>query len=170
MYRVELTDEQRRELTRRLRTPGLAPRTRERLEMARLSDAGWSVPRIAAHVRQHGQTVRRWIKAYLAGGFDALGDRPHRGQKSAATEETLAQVRAWLEKGDRAYTSGQIAEEAAARLGVRLGPAQWRRLLRRAGQSYTRTKRSLGHKQDAAEVAGKAAELDALKKGRTRAG
>ena len=55
--------------------------------MVRLSDAGWSVPRIAAHFGVHHQTVRYWIKAYLAGGFDALDDRPHTGQRSAITEE-----------------------------------------------------------------------------------
>lgn len=169
MYRVELTDEQRQELTRRLRTPGLAPRTRERLEMVRLSDAGWGVPRIAAHMSQHEQTVRRWVKAFLSGGFDALDDLPHRGQKSGVTPEARAEVCRWLAAGERAYNSRQIAEEAAARLGVRRSPSQWRRLLGRERMSYTRTKRGLRHKQDAAEVAGKAAELDALKKGPTRA-
>src|SRR5438105_3557631 len=51
--------------------------------MVRLSDAGWFVPKIAAHFGVHHQTVRYWIKAYLAGGFDALDDRPHTGQHSA---------------------------------------------------------------------------------------
>jgi hypothetical protein len=46
MYRITLTDEQRRELRAHTRQTGLAPSTRDRLEMVRLSDAGWSVPRI----------------------------------------------------------------------------------------------------------------------------
>ena len=58
MYTVTLTDEQRQELHRRTRQPGIVPSTRDRLEMVRLSDAGWSVPTIARHLGQHEQTVR----------------------------------------------------------------------------------------------------------------
>jgi putative transposase len=67
MYRVSLIEEQRQQLHRRIRQPNLPARIRERLEMVRLSDAGWKIPRIAVHVQQHEQTVRRWIKAYLSG-------------------------------------------------------------------------------------------------------
>ena len=76
MYRVILTDAQRQQLNQRAHQPGIAPSTRDRLEMVRLSDAGWSVPRIALHLHQHEQTVRSWIKAFLSGGFDALSDKP----------------------------------------------------------------------------------------------
>ena len=40
MYRITLTDEQRHELRERTHQAGLAPSTRDRLEMVRLSDAG----------------------------------------------------------------------------------------------------------------------------------
>jgi len=66
MYRVTLTDEQRQELQHRTRQRGIAPSTRDRLELIRLADAGWSVPTIAYHLGQHEQTVRAWIKAKLA--------------------------------------------------------------------------------------------------------
>ena len=68
MYRITLTDEQRQDLRQRPRQAGLAPSTRDRLEMVRLSEAGWSVPKIARHLGQHEQPVRAWIKACLAGG------------------------------------------------------------------------------------------------------
>ncbi|MBW3623333.1 MAG: hypothetical protein KY468_07985 [Armatimonadetes bacterium] len=44
MYRVRLTGAQREELKRMAHEPEVKPRTRDRLEMARLSDAGWSIP------------------------------------------------------------------------------------------------------------------------------
>ena len=66
MYRVTLTPEQREELRQRARQAGLAPSPRDRLEMVRLADAGWGVPQIARHLGQHEQTVRTWIKAFLA--------------------------------------------------------------------------------------------------------
>jgi transposase len=71
MYRIALTDEQRHDLRQRTRQVGLAPSTRDRLEMVRLCDVGWSVPTIARHLGQHEQTVRAWIKALQRGGFDA---------------------------------------------------------------------------------------------------
>ena len=49
MYRVRLDEAARQQLQRRAHTPGVMPRTRDRLEMVRLSDAGWSVPKIACH-------------------------------------------------------------------------------------------------------------------------
>ena len=89
MYRISLSDDQRCALRERTRQAGLAPSTRDRLEMVRLSDAGWSVPHIARHLGQHEQTVRAWIKAFLAGGFDALPNKPRGGQQSALTAPIL---------------------------------------------------------------------------------
>ncbi len=65
MYRVQLTDEQREELKRRTHESGVKPRTRDRLEMVRLSNAGWSIPRIAPHLCVSESCVRRWIQRFL---------------------------------------------------------------------------------------------------------
>ena len=165
MYRVCLTEEQRQELRRRIRQSHLLARTRERLEMVRLSDAGWSVPRIALHLQQHEQTVRRWIKAFLQDGFEALADLPHTGQQSAITKDILAEVRTWLDKGDRTWNATQVAEEVAKQHGLRRSPRQWRQVLRREKLSYKRTKRTLRHKQKPEEVAQKRADIETLQKG-----
>jgi len=60
MYRITLTDEQRQELRERTRQKGLAPSTRDRLEMVRLSDAGWSVPRITRSSKCPPMAHRSW--------------------------------------------------------------------------------------------------------------
>ena len=109
----EFDEDARCELIRRTRRPRITPRTRDRLEMLRLSDAGWSIPRIAEHMHQHEQTVRRWVKVFLLDGFDALVDPPRPGKPSAITSDIVAEVRQWIEKGDRIWTAGQIAEEVA---------------------------------------------------------
>jgi transposase len=167
MYRVHLTEEQRQQLHRRAHQQKVAPRTRDRLEMVRLSDKGWSVPKIAGHLGQHEQTVRHWIRAFLGGGFDALVDRPHTGKRSAVTPDILAHVRAWLTAGERTWNARQIAQEVADRYGVGRSPQQWRRLLKRERLTYKRTRRSLRHRQSPDEVARKRAELDRLKRGPT---
>jgi transposase len=161
MYRVHLEDAARIELKRRTQQHALAPRTRERLEMVRLSDAGWSVPQIASHLQAHPQTVRHWIKAFLAGGFDALWDREHPGQKSAITEAILTAVRERLQQGERTWNAQQVAEWVADKYGIRRWVEQWRRLLRRQRQSYKRTKSHLRPKQDPQEVQQKQVQLAA---------
>ncbi len=165
MYRVHLTEAQRHELKRLTRTPGLAPRTRERLEMVRLADVGWSVPRIAACLQGHPQTVRHWIKRFLAQGFAGLPDQPHPGQTSALTPAVLAAVRQELARGDRTWTARQITAWLAEHHGVRRSVDQVRRVLKRAGLSYKRTYRSVKHKQDAVQVAVRRADLETLEKG-----
>lgn len=164
MYRVIFDEDARRELTRRAHQLNITPRTRDRLETLRLSDAGWSIPKIAAYRRQHEQTVRRWIKIFLLDGFDALVDPPRPGKPSAITPEILADVRAWIEKGDRIWSAGQIAEEVGRVYGICRSVDQWRRLLRRERYAYKRTSRTLKHKQDPKQVEDKKTQLEALQK------
>jgi transposase len=168
MYRVIFDEDARRELIRRAHDPKTAPRTRDRLEMLRLSDAGWSIPKIGRHLRQHEQTVRHWIKVFLLEGFDALVDPPRPGKPSAITSEILSQVRHWIQKGDRIWSAGQIAEEVAHVYGIRRSVDQWRRLLRRERLAYKRTSRHLKHKQDPEQVTQKKEQLEALQKRGTR--
>lgn len=165
MYRVHLTEQQHQELHKRAHQKNSAPRTRDRLEMVRLSDMGWSIPKIAAHLRQHPQTVRYWIKAFLDRGFEALSDKPHTGKKSAITQDILTTVKAWLTQGDRTWNARQIAQEVSARYGICRSVQQWRRLLVGQHLTYKRTKRSLRHKQNPTEVETKRADLDILKRG-----
>jgi transposase len=132
--------------------------------MVRLSDAGWSIPKIACHLGQHEQTVRAWIKAFLAAGFDALPNKPRGGKNSALTPLMLETVRTEIGKRERTWTAAQLADWVAQQHGVRLSTDRIRVHLRRAKISWQRTSRSLKHKQDPAEVAHKQATLDALEK------
>lgn len=101
MIRVTLTPAQPEELRTRTRTPGVAPRTRDRLEMVRLADAGWSVPRIGRHLGAHEHTVRKYITAFLVAGFDALPDRPRPGRPPTITTAHLDALEARLDAGGR---------------------------------------------------------------------
>jgi transposase len=135
--------------------------------MLRLSDAGWSIPQIAPHLRVSESCVRRWIKRFLEGGFEALPDQPHVGQPSSLTPAMLQAIRAEVEKGEQAWSAAQIAEWTEERFGVRLSPNWLRRLLKRARLSFQRTSKSLKHKQDPDAVEQKAQELALLEKGGT---
>ena len=165
MIGVELTDEQRDELRARTREPGIAPRTRDRLEMVRLSDAGWTIPRIARHLGSHEQTVRKYVKAFLAEGFAALPDRPRPGRPPRVTEAHLLALEALIDAGGRTWTTRQLADWLEGEHGVRVHPDHLSVLLHRRRFGWQRTVTSVAHKRrDAAAYDGKVAELDGLKK------
>ena len=169
MYRITLTAEQRHDLQSRTRQPGIAPSTRDRLEMVRLSDAGWSVPQIARHLGIHEQTVRLWIKAFIAGGFDALTNKPRGGDTSDVTPAMLEVARAEIAKGTRSWSASQVADWIAEHYDVRISPGRMRVHLKRAKLSYQRTSRSLHHKQKPEEVAERKVQLEELEKRGLRA-
>ncbi len=164
MYRIALSDEQRQALRQWARQAGIAPSTRDRLEMVRLADAGWSVPTIARHLGQHEHTVRAWIKAFLDGGCDALPNKPRGGKISALTAAMLDTVRAEIARGARTWTAAQLADWVAEHHGVRLSTDRLRVHLRRAKISWQRTSRTLKHKQDPDEVAERQAVLEEVEK------
>ena len=165
MYRISLTAEQRQALKQRARQRQIAGSTRDRLEMVRLSDAGWSVPRIARHLDWHEQTVRTWIKAFLAGSVEALENKPRGGKSSALTPQMVSAAREEIAKSQRVWSSSQIAAWLAEQYQVRLSERRVREHLRRGGLSWQRTSRSLQHKQKPAEVAATKATLETLQKG-----
>jgi len=169
MYRVQLSDEQQRDLQRRTHAAGIRPRTRDRLEMVRLSHAGASVPEIARHLGRGEKRVRHWIKTFLEHGFGALADPPPVGRTSRLTSAVRAAVRQELAKGDRIWTAPQLAAWIAQACGVSVSASHLRRFLRRWKLSYKRTTRSVRHKQQPDEVAAKQAELAELEKRGSRA-
>lgn len=165
LYRVRLTEADREELQRRTRTANLKPRTRDRLEMLRMADAGWRIPQIAAHFRIGARRVRVWIKRYLEEGFDALPDQPRSGRIGRLTPPVLESLRTELAKGERTWTLGQLVVWLEEQHAVRLSTKQLGVLLRRAKLSCRRTERDLGHKQDPVQVAVAVADLETLEKG-----
>jgi transposase len=73
-------------------------RLRTRAQMVLLAgEQRLTAPAIAAIVREDDQTVRNWLKRYLAEGIDGLKDRPMLGAPSKITpayeEQVLAAVR-----------------------------------------------------------------------------
>ncbi len=170
MIRVELTPAQRDELRARTRAAGVAPRTRDRLEMLRLADAGWTIPRIARHLGCHEQTVRKYVKAFLADGFAALPDRPRPGRPPTVTAAHLDALEALIDAGGRTWTTPQLAAWLDREHGVRVHPDHLSVLLHRRRFGWQRTVTSVAHKRrDAAAYDAKVAELAGLKQKRRTA-
>lgn len=165
MIRIAVTPAQHAELRTRRRCPGIAPRTRDRLEMLRLADAGWSVARIARHLGCHEQTVRTYVKAFLAAGFAALPDRPRSGRPPTVTAAHLDALEALLDAGGRTWTTPQLVGWLDREHGVRVHPDHLSRLLHARRFGWKRTVSSVAHKRrDPDAYDAKVAELAALKK------
>jgi transposase len=167
LYRVRLTEEQRNELHRRTRSADIKPRTRDRLEMVRLSDAGLRVPEISRVLGVSPRRVRFWLERFLDEGFDALPDQPHRGRPGRLTPAALAALRDELDKGDRTWTLPQLAAWLEEQHDITLCPEHLGVMLRRAKLSCRRTEPDLKHKQNPAQVAERQADLETLEKGGT---
>lgn len=165
MIRVALTPAQGDELRARTREAGIAPRTRDRLEMVRLTDAGWTIPRIARHLGCHEQTVRKYVKSFLADGFDALPDRPRPGRPPTVTAAHLDALAALLDAGGRTWTTPQLVAWLDREHGIRVHPDHLSRLLHARRFGWKRTVTSVAHqRRDAAAYDAKVVELDELKK------
>ena len=148
-FRIALSPEQRAELHRRARARAAAPRLRDRPGMVRLSDLEWSVPKIAAYLGVHEQTVRTYVQACLAGGSDALPDRPRPGRPPTLLVSHWEAVEALLDAaagGGETWTAPRLAAWLAETRGVRVDPEYLAARLRARKCRWKRTKRSVRHK------------------------
>jgi transposase len=169
MYRVTLTDEQITELNRRCQDKQTTPRTRDRLEMVRLSHARWSVPKIAQHFGRTQSRVRHWIKTFLIEGFDGLEGKKAPGAAPRITQVMLHQIKQQVGNDGRTWTAPQIVAWLQEKHGVSVHRNYLSGLLVKNGMRYKRTTRTVRHKQKPEQVAAKKADLETLKKGQTLA-
>jgi putative transposase len=168
MIRIQLDDTLHNEL-RALRRQELPPKVRDRLEMVLLSAAGWSAPRIAAHLGYCGHTARAILHDFQRRGRDALypgqtgsaPDQERRQQVTGLLRDLLGQERTW--------TSRQLSAALELR-GVSLGARQVRRYLKLLKAGYHRTASTVRHKQGPAKVERAKQVLGGLKKKPRRAG
>lgn len=102
-------------------------RLRTRAHMVLLAgEQRLTAPAIAAIVREDDQTVRRWLKRYLAEGIEGLKDRPMPGAPPKITpayeEEVLAAVRRRPRSLGQPYsmwTLQRLADSMAEQTGIR---------------------------------------------------
>ena len=166
IIRVNLTSEQRDELNWRSRQRVLAPRTRERLEMIRLSDLGHTVPQSAASLGRHEQTVRAVLKASEADGFAALADAKRSGRPATLLPEHLQALEQLLDESalkGQAWSLPLMVEWLKTRFGISISTERLSVLLKKRKFRWKRTQRSLRHKQTDPDLqAAKEADLELL--------
>jgi transposase len=145
--RFQLTPDQQAELHGRLRQATMAPRLRVRLQCVQLRDQGWTVPQIAEQLTVSQATVRRALRRVVAGGLDALADRPRAGRPPRLSDHDLDAVEELLRQAARqgqVWTMGQLAAWLAATRGVQISRGRLSALLRQRGCRWTSPGRQAG--------------------------
>ena len=152
MIRIALTPEQREAVHALRRDPSLRPAERDRVEMLRLSEAGWAAPRIAQHLDCSTATVRRFFHAFRSQGLGAVRrQRPGPPPDTARRRQVAGALTALLRQG-RTWSARQLAAALAER-GIRLSARQVHRHLPGLRARWRRTARTLRHRQAPARVA-----------------
>lgn len=95
-----------------------------------------TAPAIAKIVREDDQTVRNWLKRYLAEGIEGLKDRPMPGPPPKITKEYEEQLLATVRLRPRSvsqpysmWTLQRLADYMAERTGIRVSYETVRRVL-----------------------------------------
>ncbi len=118
-----------------------AARLRTRAQIVLLAgEQRFTAPAIARIVREDDQTVRTWLKRWLAEGIEGLKDRPMPGAAPKTTpaykEELLAAVRQRPRSLGQPYslwTLQRLADYLAERTGIRVSYETVRTLLKAGG-------------------------------------
>jgi transposase len=82
---LDVSDVDRRELQRWLRSRTTPKALADRARIVLLSTQGLTAEQIAAQIGAVPMTVYRWRKRYTEGGIEALRDRPRPGQPRKLT-------------------------------------------------------------------------------------
>jgi transposase len=138
----------------------LAPRQRERLEMVKAAWQGAEIAAIAQWSGRTPRTVRRWLRAFRAGGVAACAGAPIPGRPRKADATYLAALEAAVATPPRSlglpfdvWSSRRLSAYLLAQTGVRIAPGWLRVLLHRQRFACGRPKHTLDHLQDPGEVA-----------------
>jgi putative transposase len=162
MIRLTLTSDEGAAVQARRRDATMTPAERDRVEMVLLSAAGWSPPRIAAHLAYNPATVRRLLKQFRERGVAGLRRRPPGPPPDTVRREQIEAALGALLDQDRTWTAAQLAAALRER-GIILRTRQTRKYLSRIA-AWRRTVRTLRHKQDPAKVERAKTVLASLKK------
>lgn len=114
------------------------------------AERGMVAAQIAAVVREHEQTVRRWLVRYQSAGVVGLADAPRAGAPPKVTAAFRGELLAVVRRRPRAlglpfsmWTGPRLADYLAERSGLRLSCETVYRLLRAGGVHLNRPQHTI---------------------------
>lgn len=110
-------------------------------------------------VRLSEESVRRWLKRYVAEGIEGLSDQPRPGAAAVVTEEYLAQMVAAVRRRPRSldlpfslWTCQRLADYLAEETGIRVSDETVRRHLADAAIVLSRPQHTISSPDPEYEV------------------
>jgi transposase len=114
------------------------------------AERGMVAAEIAAVVRMHEETVRRWLVRYQAEGLEGLTDAPRSGAPPRITRAYREQLLAVVRRRPRTldlpfslWTGDRLADYLAERTGLRASKTTVYRLLRAGGVHLNRPQHTI---------------------------
>ncbi|MGH1575029.1 helix-turn-helix domain-containing protein [Methylobacterium sp. P31] len=126
-------------------------RVRTRAQMILLlAEQGLTISKVAAIVRESGETVRRWAHRYETEGIDGLSDAPRSGKPAKAGPACRLRLVELVRRRPRAlglpfsmWTAARLADRLAEATGLRMSVASIHRLLRSASLGFGRPQHTI---------------------------
>jgi transposase len=147
------------------------PEVRQRCTAIRLLHLGHKPSEVAKMQAVSDPTIYGWHKRWLAGGVEALADKPRSGRPLKSDDAYSLLVEAVVEKAPAElgydfaiWTIDRLRSHLEKETGIDLSESRFRALLKRKGYRYRRPKHDLGHLQDKDAKAAAKEQLDELKK------
>jgi len=114
------------------------------------AERGMVAAEIAAVVRMHEETVRRWLVRYQAEGLDGLEDAPRSGAPARITQGYRERLLAVVRRRPRAlglpfslWTGERLADYLAEQTGIRASTTSVYRLLNAGGVHLNRPQHTI---------------------------
>jgi len=161
---VRLSTEQDTTLRELELNPLINAKVRLRASIIRLSNAGWSAARLAAHYGRNPQSIHNDLNRFEDHGISGLGDGKATGAKPKVTPEIEAFMHAKLAE-ERVWNSTLLGETIEKEFSVSLGREAIRVKLLELGYSWKRARYAPGQQVDPKVAAEHQASLETLKSG-----
>lgn len=129
MKRIELSQDERKELQDAINSRQVTGRRLKRLQSVLFNDQGHSMSAISTLLDVHYNSVCNWLKRYKQGGVAALEEKLREGRPKLLSEAQEAQVRAWVEDEPRHLK--RVVAKVETTFGVELSIDTLKRVLKR---------------------------------------
>jgi transposase len=167
ILRVELTDDQRRELHALLARRDLTACARQRAECIRFLDRGRSVSEVADLLECHPVTVRSAVHRFAEGRIEALPDAPRSGRPAKLLgpddRTALAELLDVSAEAGITWSAPALCDWLRDERGVEISADWLSELLHREGFRWKRTRDSVRHKADPVLQQAARAQLEDLR-------
>ncbi len=144
---VRLTAEEDDMLREVEQNPQLRAKIRQRAQVVRLSNQGWTVGQITTHTGRSDTSVGRDFDRWERRGVAGLADSPPPGNSATIGEVARTFLRERLAE-DRTWNAPQLADVLAEHVKVRVDPETIRRHLHEMNYSWKRTRYVPGYAPD----------------------